>query len=372
MINNIQALRALAAISVSIYHTQYNLFGTNTDFYGVAVFFVISGFIMCHISMRDGSENDPKIFIVHRIVRIVPLYWFCIFLFIGFSNLGLLNILRTLPHIFNQSIENPLYLLGWMSQIVSFNYYSLSEIFKSLFFIPYINRHGDIHPLLGVGWTLNMEMAFYLIFAFCLGVFKSKAPWYSALMILIIWFICGNKLFHDSPVRLYSNTYMIHFVIGILVYMIYKKIKTIEFLYYKTILSAFFGILFIGFFIIQLYPSPPLIYSIPYIFLIAPGILVLSSLFLEVIGVRIQNKTVLLLGAASYSIYLTHTIVLEFLRPIGDIYPFLAFRSTLSGFLVSLFLMIFVGLLVHFFVEKPMLNYLRCKIKNRSSILIST
>ena len=79
MIQNIQALRAFAAISVALYHTGYNLFGVSTDFYGVAVFFVISGFIMCHISMRNGSENDPKIFILHRIVRIVPLYWFCIF-----------------------------------------------------------------------------------------------------------------------------------------------------------------------------------------------------------------------------------------------------------------------------------------------------
>ena len=38
MINNIQALRAFAAISVAIYHTGFNIFGVHTDFYGVAVF----------------------------------------------------------------------------------------------------------------------------------------------------------------------------------------------------------------------------------------------------------------------------------------------------------------------------------------------
>jgi peptidoglycan/LPS O-acetylase OafA/YrhL len=38
MIQNIQALRAFAAISVAIYHTGYNLFGKNTDFSAVAFF----------------------------------------------------------------------------------------------------------------------------------------------------------------------------------------------------------------------------------------------------------------------------------------------------------------------------------------------
>ncbi len=204
-----------------------------------------------------------------------------------------------------------------------------------------------------------MEMAFYLIFACCLAVCKNKAPWYSALIVIIIYFISANKLFKNSPIRLYSNSYMIHFVIGIAVYMAYTKIKSVDFKCYKTILSVFLGILVIGFFIMHLYPSPQLIYSLPFIFLIAPGILVLSSLFLEVLGIRIQNKIVLLLGAASYSLYLTHTIVLEFLRPIGDILPFLSFRSTLSGFLISILLMIIVGLLTHFYIEIPMLRLFR-------------
>ncbi len=278
---------------------------------------------------------------------------------IGCSNLGLLNIPGTLPRLANLVSENPSQIIGWLLQIGSLNYYSLSEICKSLFFIPYINRHGDIHPLLGVGWTLNMEMAFYLIFAFFLATCKAKAHLYSALTLIVLYFISGNKFFQECSVKLYSSTYMIHFVIGIAVYMIYKIIKQTEYIKYKTILSILCGILFIGFLIIQLYPNPPLLYSVPFISLTGPGILVLSSLLLELIGIRIQNKIVLLLGAASYSIYLTHTIVLEFLRPIGDILPFLSFRRTLSGFLISLLLMIIMGLLVHFYIEIPMLSYFR-------------
>jgi len=74
MITNIQALRAYAAFAVLIYHTTYPLLpGNHTDFQGVSIFFVISGFIMTHITLKDERESRPGAFLLHRVVRIVPL-----------------------------------------------------------------------------------------------------------------------------------------------------------------------------------------------------------------------------------------------------------------------------------------------------------
>src|ERR1700743_3794055 len=43
---------------------------------GVYIFFVISGFIMVHISWNDfGQPGAAQRFMRRRIVRIVPLYW---------------------------------------------------------------------------------------------------------------------------------------------------------------------------------------------------------------------------------------------------------------------------------------------------------
>jgi exopolysaccharide production protein ExoZ len=71
MISNIQLLRGLAALAVAFYHAGYVIPGTtHTDFLGVPVFFVISGFIMTHIT-RASSDD----FLLHRLIRIVPLYW---------------------------------------------------------------------------------------------------------------------------------------------------------------------------------------------------------------------------------------------------------------------------------------------------------
>ena len=57
MISNIQVLRAFAALAVVFYHTGYFIDGrVHTDFQGVAVFFVISGFIMVYTTSRLNSE----------------------------------------------------------------------------------------------------------------------------------------------------------------------------------------------------------------------------------------------------------------------------------------------------------------------------
>jgi exopolysaccharide production protein ExoZ len=60
MIANIQALRAFASIAVMFYHMNYRwMKDLHTDFQGVAVFFVISGFIMAYITLKDNKRPSP-------------------------------------------------------------------------------------------------------------------------------------------------------------------------------------------------------------------------------------------------------------------------------------------------------------------------
>ena len=76
-LNNIQALRAYAAISVAIFHTDFifphmRTFGS----FGVATFFVISGYIMARISRTRVQGSSSEFFFRRRLLRIVPPYWF--------------------------------------------------------------------------------------------------------------------------------------------------------------------------------------------------------------------------------------------------------------------------------------------------------
>src|SRR4051812_17970070 len=86
---SIQYLRGLAALSVLLYHTRlemappepsepFHLYGFAS---GVDIFFVVSGFIMW--TTIQGARQSPLGFLRQRIVRIVPLYWLALALYLG-------------------------------------------------------------------------------------------------------------------------------------------------------------------------------------------------------------------------------------------------------------------------------------------------
>ena len=85
-------LRGLAALAVVVYHTAYLINGAHTDFLGVCVFFVISGFIMTLVS-RETADR----FLVKRLVRIVPLYWICTVACVLMGNFRHANPVYTFP-----------------------------------------------------------------------------------------------------------------------------------------------------------------------------------------------------------------------------------------------------------------------------------
>ncbi len=80
-IASIQGLRALAAGMVLWYHAcvfanaqaGYSLSLTNAGAAGVDIFFILSGFIITFVT-RNGAQ--PVDFLVRRLIRIAPLYWF--------------------------------------------------------------------------------------------------------------------------------------------------------------------------------------------------------------------------------------------------------------------------------------------------------
>jgi peptidoglycan/LPS O-acetylase OafA/YrhL len=151
MFTNIQALRAFAALNVVLFHAigagmAYNMkpqalaplqgWGAN----GVDVFFVISGFVM--MVAQQQNPKSPGTFLRGRVARIVPVYWAATALMIV--------LLLALP---SQARE-----LG----------FSLGRAAASFLFVsgPVMGRE----PLVYVGWTLEYEFAFYLLFT--LGIWS--------------------------------------------------------------------------------------------------------------------------------------------------------------------------------------------------------
>lgn len=147
ILHSIQALRALAAWSVVLHHYCMILAVQAPSWWrqgfidhgavGVDVFFVVSGFVMA-LSASDPALS-PRAFIAKRIGRIVPAYWL--------FTLIVALMIWGLPEIMLKQGVSPEFLI------------------QSLLFLPAENpgNYHNVLPVITVGWTLNLEMAFYLI-----------------------------------------------------------------------------------------------------------------------------------------------------------------------------------------------------------------
>jgi peptidoglycan/LPS O-acetylase OafA/YrhL len=155
-LDGVQILRAVAAVMVVLLHAELLLalqaearglamprFAALPLGAGVDLFFVISGFIIVYASEPlFGAPGGAARFLKRRLLRIVPLYWFAL----------TLRLVVLLAAAAAGQAAAP----------------SLADVATSYLFIPFDTRgFGPDYPfpILDLGWTLNYEMAFYLVFA---------------------------------------------------------------------------------------------------------------------------------------------------------------------------------------------------------------
>jgi len=175
-IQTVQSLRAIAALLVVFDHTSLPSAGHGLSprlpyiasfigLQGVAIFFIISGFIMAYTANSPDDAGPraslAKSFAIRRIVRVVPLYWFFTLLAAGI--VLLLKLGKFMP---------------------------VSYLLKSLFFIPYVAKYGTLlmmNPILPMGWTLNYEMVFYALFTAALFLpYRLRIPALVATLAAIV------------------------------------------------------------------------------------------------------------------------------------------------------------------------------------------
>jgi peptidoglycan/LPS O-acetylase OafA/YrhL len=150
----VDALRGIAALSVVLFHAIEgrhisNLFAAmpfwlqtilHNGNAGVAIFFVLSGFVITHsIGRRVLTPTMIGVFFLKRSIRLDPPYWFAIALTIVMSFLASKIVTDRPPEIF-----------------------SIPQIIVHLFYAQELLGFREINP---VFWTLCLEIQFYIIFA---------------------------------------------------------------------------------------------------------------------------------------------------------------------------------------------------------------
>ncbi|MGH6877177.1 MAG: acyltransferase family protein [Rhizomicrobium sp.] len=328
MLYNIQALRAAAAFLVVLVHldrlAELAGFGKNATVFGnsgVDLFFVISGLIMV-VTTTERPQTAGQ-FLRHRIARIAPLYWAV--------TLAVFVLVLAEPALLQSTSANPV------------------ELVKSLAFIPYPRVDGQMHPIVFVGWTLNYEMFFYLMFASGLLFPGKRAGFAFVLGALVVSVVAGRVVGPQSPVsRFYTQPLLLEFGGGMVLGLLLTK----------NLLPAWrTAAIVIGLSAFLLMLASPLIWRDVDRSVVAglPAlVIVASALMAERGGLLLNAAWLQLLGAASYSIYLTHFFSTQIVVKIADHLgsPGKLEVVALGG--GAILLVALVGVIVHRAVELPL------------------
>ena len=308
-IKSIQFIRAIAALAVLAFHVVGEPFVIGAA--GVDLFFVISGFIMGTFS----HDVAPQRFLYHRIVRIAPLYWSVTLMMCVGAMLGLFS---------------------------SFSF-TLDQLWMSLLFVPYLNPAGEVAPLVVVGWTLNMEMFFYAVFALGLAL---RAPVATTATVLGAMTLAGLALDWQAPLaQSWMSPLLLEFLAGLV--LARMTLPRREYGAPLIVLSL------AGFALAATNGGDPTglwrvqIWGLPSVLLIA------GCLTVEKAGAWPKRALAPLekVGDASYALYLLHGLVISL------VYRFVEPGIVAAATIVILSLM--VAFAAHFTLEKPATRFFR-------------
>jgi exopolysaccharide production protein ExoZ len=314
-LENLQALRGLAALAVVAAHLgavgpAFPGLPTRMGVFGVDVFFVLSGFIMYYVTGR--AWGTPGTFLSHRALRIYPLWWICL--------------LAEAPWILHYLRRPPDEYFGYAA--------------TSWFLWPAFTPSGQLYPILGVGWTLIYEVAFYLVFA-SLMVFERRQLPLKLLVVFGAAYGAGWLLPADSAgAHFLRNPIYFEFIAGVVVGQAYASGALTSRAITWACAAAIVGAVAIALAGVD----PRAGFRVVLFGLPAAAILVLA-LRLELAG-KHSPYWLVFLGEASYSLYLTHTIVIHHLKDL---------LSGWSGLLALLAACLAVGAVVHLVLERPLL-----------------
>ena len=337
----VQALRFVAALLVVLTHSRFyarehldaslSVWGGGAA--GVDLFFIVSGFVMTVTAAPFEVSGGWRFFAVRRLIRIVPMYWIA-------TTLMILSIV-VVPGAARQAGLTP-----W-------------SVVASYLFLPVRNPSGDVAPVLGVGWTLVFEMAFYVVFTVGLLLRRDVLVFTSAIMIVV----ASGQLLRsgdDWPAwAFYFDQIVLYFVIGMVIGRIVLRRDP------RRGLLLALGVA-VAVIVVGAVTSDGL--SWQHDGLARKGIV--TAVFLVVLlaeplvrrlgrhplADRLVRRPLLRLGDASYSLYLFHPLI-------GPAVPaalaFLGLRSVAVSVVGSVLVSVVAGALIHRLVERPITRRLR-------------
>ncbi len=291
----LDALRGICALFVLLFHTRLNGAISEASFFRnsfvfVDFFFILSGFVLAHGYAFKENVNF-KNYMTSRFWRIYPLHFalFMVFLIfeIGkylaftYQNISISTVPFTGSGALKEIIPNLLLIQSWYSGF-------RSDSFN------------------GVSWSISIEFYMYIIFICTVLLAKSYK--------ILVWIIISSSMFYCLITNNYIfNGEVLHglscFFLGTLLYVLRRKIPVIHSNYWLITLLEL-----VVCYLIFISVGTSLVFSpvvVPFVFAIA---VFLFSFEKGACSNVLSNKYFQYIGLLSYSIYMTHSVILFILK----------------------------------------------------------
>jgi len=307
----LDAVRGIAVLAVMFYHCGIFFNGYTPlvigGFLGVDIFFVLSGFLITSVLIREKSRNGGislRNFYLRRIYRLVPAYW--LFLFI-------------------------LVLLGWVllpdAQVTEL-YSGNKFLYAVTYLTNWVSAYGAAGGNLNHTWSLSIEEQFYLFWPVALviafwGRLGSKQL--IIFTILLVGFLGVLRLIRldsgtPTSVLYYSTESRIDsLLIGCIASLVFMyRVFSDKFLrssgFSILAILATCGIVWILSWLDERNPDAYRIYLPTFAICTAIAILWLVSHQGESFSWFFGNRLLLWVGKISYGLYLWHYLSFEITR----------------------------------------------------------
>ena len=350
----LESLRGVAALLIVAFHaTDLFRLKFNQPFLhaffefgdaGVDFFFVLSGFFLALSSFKYiGQRQRAKDFLLKRCMRIYPFYWVI--------SLCIIPIYFLIPS-FGKGYET-----------------DTGVIIQSLLLIP--QSHA---PILSVAWFLSHLVFFYILFAAVIvqpGV-GSKLVFFglsASLFFMVADIISGFQLRGNAHFLFdfIFSYYNLEFAAGCLLGVFYKRIQLKKNVSLWLLLTGCFGVMVAALLdVYGLQTSAQTSGIAHYYEFITYGVfsllIVAGAAFLEKSSRLTIPKEFIVLGAASFSIYLTHYPILSVLTKIIQTIGINSVGLRSLSMMLACVVAVLMGCGVHFVVEKRLVSLFKARL----------
>jgi peptidoglycan/LPS O-acetylase OafA/YrhL len=329
----IQTLRAFSILAVVFYHAEFKIF--QGGFFGVDIFFVISGYLITNICFstlfqNSNLKNNLFIFYLKRAKRILPILFFIILV------IYFLSYYIFLPEDFKETA-----LQGFFSILFLSNYYFYLTQFS------YQEGIGSFYNILLHTWSLSLEAQFYLVYPIILII---VLKYFRKYLFLILLFSILSSLFLAQYSSLNYKIFSFYsfftrfweFLLGCVIALPEIKKK-----FNKKYNFRIIGLLLIFFSFIYfdnkvLHPS--LFTLIP---ILGTLIILLPCNSSSLINKLFVNKYLVFIGFISYSLYLWHFPVFAYFSITTN------FLSSISYKILAIAISFALSIITFYLIERP-------------------